>query len=114
MPIHSCPYCRCGHDEAAERDAQIAARVETFARECEARGWPVVDARVSESTAANLLRIPKRTLAGWRSNGNDDDKPSRGPCGSRKPVRGSQYSYDLEELAAWEVMMQFGESWKTG
>ena len=96
MPMHNCPYCRCGHDEDAERAAQIAQRVETFTRECERMGVQVEGNRVDSRTAAKLIGMESRTFAGWR---NQDT----GPQAERIPVRRSQYSYDLNILAAWSV-----------
>jgi hypothetical protein len=96
MPIHNCPCCRCDQDEAAERAARIAERVEVFARVCEALGIQVEANRVSPRTAAELVGMKQKTFDGWRNQGI-------GPQADRIPVRGSQYSYDLDVLAAWSV-----------
>lgn len=109
MTICTCPRCgnrhQCQGDN--ELDTQLAARVSAWTAKCEERGWPIVDGRVSESVAAELLVMPKRTLAGWRLKQLD-----RTPPHEHIPVVGSQYSYDLEELAAWKAGQQSGESWK--
>lgn len=107
MTIHTCPQCRCRFTDDAELDAQLAARVAAWTAQCQERGWPVKQGRVSESVAAELLGMPKRTLAGWRIS-----QPDRAPRHERIPVASSQYSYDLEELAAWKAMQQVGDSWK--
>lgn len=99
-----CRTCHC--DEDADRDQRIAARVEMFARECETRGWPIRSGRVSEKHAAGLLGIAKRTLEGWRLY-----KPGKGPMAHHQGVVGSQWSYKLIELAAWEAAQEEGESW---
>lgn len=104
MPIHTCPRCQCQFDEDKERDAQLAARVAAWEVECTARGWPVHGGRVSEHVAAKLLGMTKRTLAARRLQGD-------GPRATHLPVNGSQWSYELTELAAWYVARQEGESW---
>lgn len=96
MPIHNCPCCRCDHDEDAERAARIAERIEAFTRHCEGLGVQVEANRVDSRTAAKLVGMEPRTFAGWRNSGD-------GPQAERIPVRGSQYSYDLNVLAAWAV-----------
>lgn len=96
MPIHNCPCCRCARDEDAERAAQIAERIEAFTRRCEGLGVQVEGNRVAPRTAAELLGMKPKTFDGWRNQGI-------GPQAERIPVRGSQYSYDLNVLAAWSV-----------
>lgn len=107
MPIHNCPYCRCGHDEDADRDQEIAARVAAWTAQCEDRRWPIRSGRVSEKHAAELVGMKKRTFEGKRKQGK-----GKGPRYAVAAVDGSTYSYDLTELAAWDVMRQVGESWK--
>jgi len=96
MPVHDCPYCRCDHDEDAERAAQIAACMEAFACECERLGVQPVANRVDPRTAARLVGMREKTFNGWRTN-------DQGPEAVRIPVRGSQLSYDLNVLATWAV-----------
>ena len=96
MPIHNCPCCRCDRDEDAERAARIAERIEAFTRDCEGLGVQVEVNRVDPRAAARLVGMKERTFNGWRSQGI-------GPQAERIPVRGSQYSYDLNVLAAWSV-----------
>ena len=96
MTTHNCPCCRCDHDADAERAARIAERIEAFAHKCEELGVQVEANRVAPRTAAKLVGMEPRTFAGWRSQGI-------GPQAERIPVRGSQYSYDLNVLAAWAV-----------
>jgi hypothetical protein len=108
MPLHICPGC--GHkfrdgDEDADRDQEIAAHVAAWTAQCEERGWLIRGGRISEKHAAELVGMPKRTLEGKRKQG-------KGPRYAVASVDGSTYSYDLTELAAWDVMRQVGESWK--
>lgn len=107
MTLHTCPQCHCRFTGDEEKDAQLAARVAAWIEQCEERGWRIKQGRVSESVAAELLGMQKRTLAGWRIN-----DPDRVPPYERTPVANSQYSYDLAELAAWKAGQQSGESWK--
>lgn len=104
MTIHTCPQCRCRFTEDEELDAQLTARMAAWEAECAARGWPVLGNRVSEYVAAKLLGMSKRTLASRRLQGD-------GPRATHLPVNGSQWSYELTELAAWYVARQKGESW---
>lgn len=103
MPVHNCPCCRCLPDD--DLDQQLAARVAAWKMYCEEHGHPIRGGRVAEIVAAELLGLKPKTLAGKRKSGN-------GPRVAHIPVNGSQYSYDLEELAAWESAQQSGESWK--
>ncbi|QRP62701.1 hypothetical protein I6J77_11185 [Rhodanobacter sp. FDAARGOS 1247] len=96
MPIHNCPCCRCDHDDDADRAARITDRIESFTRDCERLGYRVEANRVDPRTAANLLGMKPKTFNGWRTSGD-------GPRAERIPVNRSQYSYDLNVLAAWSV-----------
>lgn len=105
MPIHNCPCCRCDYDDDADRAARIAELVAVWTAMCEERGWPIRGGRVSETAAAELVGEQKRTFEGKRKQG-------KGPRYTVGSVDSSRYSYDLAELAAWDVMRQYGESWK--
>lgn len=85
-------------------DDPTAARVAEWEAICAERGYVVAAGRVSESVAAELLGLRKRQLAGYRLS-------DRGPRWTNLPVRGSQLSYALTELAAWVEYRQEGESW---
>jgi len=89
-----------GHGDDAERAAQIAARVETFTRECERMGVQVEGNRVDPRTAAQLVGMKEKTFNGWRNK-------DQGPEAERIPVRGATFSYDLNVLAAWVVDQKF-------
>lgn len=99
MTTHTCPDCGCRFTEDeeldADRAARIAERVESFARDCERLGYPVEANRVTPRTAAKLVGMKEKTFNGWRK--------TDGPQAERIPVNRSQYSYDLNVLAAWSV-----------
>lgn len=105
MKHHTCPACRCRFTDDEELDAQLVVRVAVWETECAARGWPMRGGRVSEHVAAKLLGMSKRALANRRLRGD-------GPRATHLPVNGSQWSYELAELAAWYVARQEGQSWK--
>jgi len=99
MTTHTCPKCRFSFTEDeeldADRAARIAERVESFTRDCERSGYRVEANRVTPRTAAILVGMKSKTFDGWRGR--------IGPPAERIPVNRSQYSYDLNALAAWSV-----------
>lgn len=106
MTLHTCPQCRCRFHDDDDLDRQLAAQVARWKVYCDEHGHPILDGRVSEVVAAELLQMRQRTLAGRRKSDN-------GPLVALMPVNGTQYSYDLLELAAWKFAQVSGDSWKT-
>jgi len=104
MPVHDCPYCRCDHDEDAERVAQIAARVAEWKATCADKHLRIRGDYVTESVAAQLIGVRPSVLRKHRHDGN-------GP--PYLNLDGCPFSYRLTELAAWEAAHQEGESWKS-
>ena len=105
MTLHTCPQCRCRFHDDDDLDRQLAAQIARWKVYCDEHGHPIRGGRVAEIVAAELLGIQPTTVAGRRKSGN-------GPRFAHIPLNGSRYSYDLEELAAWEAAQKSGESWK--
>lgn len=86
-------------------DDPTAARVAKWEALCARRGFTIRAGRVAESVAAELLGMRRRAFAAMRKLGT-------GPAYFALSIDGSQYSYQLIELAAWEECQQIGDSWQ--